>query len=85
MKWELWKDNEGNEQYIIAHPVADSTRKKLSEKAKVIWSCDASSQYDAQCKILKYQGAWLSLLVLKVKRILEPSGYKQTYKDIGWE
>ena len=85
MKWELWKDQEGNGQYIIAHPCADSLRMKLPDNSKVVWSCDANSPYDAQYQYLKYQGAWFRLLLLRIDRALKPANYKSTYKEMGWE
>ena len=85
MKWELWKDQDGNRQYIIDHPCADTLRNKLPEKSEVIWSCEAYSPYDAQYQYLKYQGAWFRLLLLRINRVLKPGSYGRTYKDMGWE
>ena len=86
MKWELWKDNNGKEIYIISHWTGDSERKKLSGSAKVIWYCDAESPYEAQAKYMEYKGFkfirfwwWLSSKKSALNKL------KRTYKEEGWE
>ncbi len=86
MKWELWKDVDGKEMYIISHKIGDLGRKTLSVGAKVIWYCDVESAYEAQVKYLEFKGFrfirfwwWLRYK----KRELDES--KRTYKEMGWE
>ncbi|MES9850357.1 MAG: hypothetical protein ABW170_00820 [Candidatus Thiodiazotropha sp. L084R] len=85
MKWELWQDQEGCRHYIIAHPVANSLRKRLPEGSEIVWSCEAYSTYDAQYQHLSYQKAWFRKILLRIDKVLKPTEYKDTYKDMGWE
>ena len=85
MKWELWKDHKDKEHYIIAHPYADPVRKKLPQNAKVIWSCEVSSPFEAQYQYLKYKGAWFRIILLRLEKIYKPGIYGETYKEMGWE
>ena len=86
MKWELWKDKIGRQAYIISHWRADSVRNGLSDGAKVIWSCDVDSEYEAREKYSAYQGykffwlrAWLQFSKNELRKL------KRTYKELGWE
>ena len=81
MKWELWKDQQGHGQYIIAQPCADSLRKRLPENSKVVWSCEAYSPYDAQYQYLKYQRAWFRLLLFRVNKMLKPEDLNDKTKS----
>jgi len=86
MKWELWKDIDGKELYIISHKRGDLARRRLSDNAKVIWCCDVDSPYEAQVKYMEYKGfKFIRLWWWLRYRKREPDKLKCTYKEIGWE
>jgi hypothetical protein len=54
MKHELWKDSDG-ETFCLAGPRGDAARKLLSPQAKLIWTIDALSHFDAMTAYYKFR------------------------------
>ena len=85
MKWELWKDNKGRESYLIAHKAADGIRQELPTSARVVWSCEVDSLYEADYKLARYKSNWIGLAFLKVRKTIDPKFRGKTYKEMGFE
>lgn len=57
MKHELWEENNGKEYtFCLAGSEGDKVRSLLSKDAKLIWTCNAESHFDAMTKYYKYMG-----------------------------
>ena len=57
MKHELWEDNNGKEYtFCSAEHEEDGARELLSKDAKLIWTCEAESHFEAMTKYYEYMG-----------------------------
>ena len=84
-KTELWKDEDGNETYIIGHKFADSLRNELPENARVTWSCDVDSAFEAQYQHMKFKRYWISVAIMKIRSVFSSTYRGQTYEEQDWE
>lgn len=78
MKHELWVEDEGEQTFCLAGPHGDSARALLAPGARLVWSCEAPSHFEAMAKYYQYMG-WGSY------RSDYPEIDKRTYKELGWE
>lgn len=51
---ELWLENEDEQTFCLSGTAGDSVRKLLSSNAKLIWTCDAESYFDAMTQYYTY-------------------------------
>jgi len=56
MLHELWMDDTGREIFCYAGPDGDEIRSYLGNKAKLVWTVDAGSHYEAMTKYYEYRG-----------------------------
>ena len=78
MKHELWVENEEEQTFCLAGPHGDGARKLLSAEAKLVWSCEAVSHFEAMQKYYQYMG-WGEYISDF------PELDKKTYSELGWE
>jgi len=78
MKHELWIENEGEQTLCLAGSHGDSARNLLEPGAKLTWTCEASSHFEAMTKYYEYMewGEYKSDY---------PVEDKKTYSELGWE
>jgi hypothetical protein len=74
---ELWKETDGL-AFFLAGPLGDGARERLSKAAKLIWTVEAESHFEAMTMLYEYldwgeyHSEW-------------PDLDKQTYKERGME
>jgi hypothetical protein len=57
LKHELWEDNGGAEYtFCLTGPKGDGARKLLKPDAKLIWSVEAGSHFEAMTAYYKFMG-----------------------------
>jgi hypothetical protein len=78
MRHELWIEENGQQTFCLAGPHGDGARKLLTPQAKLVWTVEASSHYDAMCKYYAHMG-WGAYTTDF------PEQDKKTYRDLGWE
>lgn len=78
MKHELWVENEMEQTFCLAGEHGNEARAILSTDAKLVWSVEASSHYEAMCLYYSYMG-WGQYTTDF------PDIDRKTYKEIGWE
>ena len=78
MKHELWIEDESCQTFCLAGPHGDSARSLLEPDAKLVWSCEASSHFEAVTKYYEYMewGPYKSDFLDEDKK---------TYAKLGWE
>jgi hypothetical protein len=78
MKHELWIEGEDSQTFCLAGPHGDSARSLLEVGAKLSWSCEAESHFDAMTKYYSYMewGEYKSDF---------PDQDKETYESRGWK
>jgi hypothetical protein len=76
---ELWLDeNDDSQTFCDAGPRGDGARNLLSKNARLIWTVEAKSHFDAMTKYYKYMG-WGEYTSDF------PELDKKTYKELGWK
>ncbi|OZG75541.1 hypothetical protein BTA51_03580 [Hahella sp. CCB-MM4] len=78
MKHELWVETEEEQTFCLAGRYGDSVRSLLKPGAKLVWTCDASSYFEAMTKYYEYMG-WGEY------KSDFPEEDKRTYVERGWE
>ncbi|MCG7899776.1 MAG: hypothetical protein JAY85_15140 [Candidatus Thiodiazotropha weberae] len=87
MKWNLWEDSNGKQVYAMEHFASKYlVETKLSNDAKIIWSCDAESPFDAQAKYaellgFKYFRLWHTVKAFVTFKISDLRKLKEPYQD----
>tara|TARA_R110000737_G_scaffold344175_1_gene371037 strand:- start:671 stop:907 length:237 start_codon:yes stop_codon:yes gene_type:complete len=78
MKHELWIEDESEQTFCLAGLHGESARQLLSVTAKLVWTCDANSHFEAMSKYYQYMdwGNYASDF---------PDDDKKPYKSLGWE
>ncbi len=78
MKHELWIENENEQTFCLAGAQGDDARKLLEPGAKLVWTCDAKSHFEAMTKYYQYMewGQYSSDF---------PEEDNITYAELGWE
>ena len=56
MKHELWIEGEDEQTFCLAGPHGDSERSLLELGATLVWTCEASSHFEAMTKYYVYMG-----------------------------
>lgn len=56
MKHELWVESNDEQTFCLSGPQGDEVRALLGTEAKRIWTCEASSHFEAMTKYYKYMG-----------------------------
>lgn len=56
LKHELWEDGEGLNTFCLAGPRGDGARKLLGPAAKLIWTVEADSYFEAMSAYYKFMG-----------------------------
>ena len=77
MKHELWIENEDEQAFCLSGPRGDGARNLLETGAKLIWTCEASSNFEAMTKYYEYMG-WGEYTTDF------PEHDKKTYAELGW-
>ena len=78
MKHELWTEGEKSQTFCLSGPRGDSARGLLGSGAKLAWTCEAASYFEAMTKYYEYMG-WGEY------KSGFPEQDKKTYKELGWE
>lgn len=78
MLHELWLESEAEQTFCLAGAHGEDARRLLQPGAKLIWSIEASSHYEAMCLYYEYMG-WGKYTTDF------PDLDKKTYKEWGWE
>ena len=76
---ELWEDPpDAPYTFVLAGPHGDAARAMLSSKARLTWTVEAASYFEAMTKYWEHQGwgAWVTDY---------PDVDKQTYAEWGYE
>jgi len=78
MKHELWFESEKEQTFCLAGPHGDSARKLLSADAKLVWTCEAKSHFEAMQKYYQHM-SWGEYTTDF------PEIDKKTYVELGWD
>lgn len=78
MRHELWVEKEGEQTFCLAGPHGAAARELLEPGAKLIWTIEASSHYEAMTLYYRHMG-WGSY------ETDFPEQDQKTYKELGWE
>lgn len=78
MMHELWTNEEGLDLFCLAGQQGDSARGLLEPGARLVWSCEAGSHFEAMTQYYHYRG-WGEYTTDS------PEQDKQTYRELGWE
>ena len=78
MKHELWIENVGCQTFCLSVPHGNGARSLLDPSAKLVWTCEASSYFEAMTKYYQFMqwGEYKSDF---------PNEDKKTYFELGWE
>ncbi|MBU2714514.1 hypothetical protein, partial [Zooshikella harenae] len=78
MKHELWIESEDEQTFCLAGRHGDDARRLLEPGAKLVWTCEASSHFEAMAKYYEYMdwGPYTTDY---------PEEDKKTYSELGWE
>ncbi|PCH65356.1 MAG: hypothetical protein COC04_02165 [Gammaproteobacteria bacterium] len=78
MKHELWVESEDEQTFCMSGKQGESARKLLEPNAKLVWTCEASSHFEAMTKYYVYMdwGEYKSDY---------PEEDGKTYRELGWE
>jgi hypothetical protein len=52
---ELWEEYGGGSTFCLAGPMGDGARGLLGPEARLIWTVEAGSHFDAMTKLLRIQ------------------------------
>lgn len=77
MLHELWVEEDG-QTFCLAGPLGDSARKLLGKEAKLVWTVEAESSFEAMTKYYEYMD-WGEY------RSEWPDLDKRSYKELGWK
>lgn len=78
MLHELWVENETDRTFCLAGPRGDAARKMLAPGAKLVWTVQANSHFEAMTLYYAYMG-WGEY------KSDYPALDKKTYKELGFE
>jgi hypothetical protein len=56
---ELWLEEDNEQTFCLAGPMGDSARALLSPNAKLVWTVEAGSHFEAMTKYYKYMNLGL--------------------------
>jgi hypothetical protein len=56
MLHELWVDSEGLDTFVLAGPMDDEKRMLIGPEAKVVWTVEAGSHFEAMSLYYEYRG-----------------------------
>ena len=78
MKHELWIESEDEQTFCMSGEKGEGARKLLDPNSKLVWTCEASSHFEAMTKYYEYMdwGEYKSDY---------PEEDKKTYSELGWE
>lgn len=78
MKHEFWIESEGEQTFCMSGEKGEGARNLLEPNAKLAWTCEASSHFEAMTKYYEYMnwGEYKSDY---------PEEDKKTYSELGWE
>jgi hypothetical protein len=79
MLHELWEDPDGDAvwTFCLAGSRGDDARSQLSESARLVWTVEAASHFEAMTRYYEHQG-WDSSTT-------DQDWDRQTYAEHGWE
>jgi hypothetical protein len=76
---ELWEDPDGDPYtFLLAGPRGDEARAMLASSARLTWTVEAASHFEAMTRYYKHQG-WGEYTTEF------PEMDRQTYAERGWE
>ena len=78
MKHELWSNEEVLDTFCLAGEHGDDARKLLEPGSKLVWTCEANSNFEAMTKYYEFR-RWGEYTTDY------PEHDKKTYKELGWE
>ncbi len=55
LKHELWQDEEGLDTFFLGGKRGEEARKQLSSDAKLIWTVEAGSHFEAMTAYYKFR------------------------------
>jgi hypothetical protein len=56
LRHELWEDDEGYETFCLAGSRGNAARKLLSPNARLIWTIEAESHFEAMTQYYRFRG-----------------------------
>jgi hypothetical protein len=56
MLHELWTEPEGVQSFFLSGPSSEAIRKLLHPDAKLVWTVEAESHFEAMTKYYEYMG-----------------------------
>jgi hypothetical protein len=76
---ELWEDPDGSPySFVLAGPLGDDARAMLTSRARLTWTVEAESHFEAMTKYYEHQD-WGTYSTDY------PEMDRQTYAERGWE
>ena len=78
MLHELWDEADGTQTFCLAGSLGDEARARLTHPARVVWTIDAVSHFDAMTAYYEHMG-WGEYTTDY------PEIDQQTYAERGWE
>ncbi|MDH6135510.1 hypothetical protein P3T37_004926 [Kitasatospora sp. MAA4] len=78
MLHELWDEGEEGQTFCLAGPRGDGARALLSERARLVWTVEAASHFDAMTLYYQRMG-WGTYTAA------HPEWDNRTYAEHGWE
>jgi hypothetical protein len=80
MLHELWEDpdDDGRWTFVFAGPMGDDARAWLGSRARLTWTVEASSHFEAMTLYYEHQG-WAPYTTDF------PEEDRQPYAELGWE
>jgi len=78
MLHELWDEGEDGQMFCLAGPRGDGARSLLSPTARLVWTVEAESHFEAMTRYYRHMG-W------GVYATDHPEADNQTYAERGWE
>ncbi len=78
MKHELWIERDGEQTFCLAGPRGEAARTLLGPGAQLVWTCEASSHFEAMTQYYAYMG-WGTY------KTDYPEQDNKTYAELGWE
>jgi hypothetical protein len=75
---ELWIESEQEQTFCLAGLLGEDARKLLTPQAKLVWTVEANSHFEAMTLYYAYMG-WRDYTTDY------PEWDKKSYKELGWE